>query len=245
MGSPDVLDFDRLLAPIPGENPAGRSLRADYSHTSLYPAIKAGERVAAWSDEQDAKTADHRAQWKRLLELAPKTIAEESKDFEIAAWLSEALVREHGYAGLRDGFRLMRELAEAFWDNLYPLPDDEGMATRTAPLAGLNGEESEGVLLAPILGVPITAAGSIRPLTLADYRRAADLDRLSDPGKRAQRIEQGAITARMKTGIRWRRLLRPFEKRSKQAGASCGASQTACSTSWMAWSRSWRREARI
>jgi type VI secretion system protein ImpA len=201
MASPEVLDFDQLLTPIPGENPAGRPLRADFSPTSLYQAIKgarsaarAGERNTAWSDEPDAQIAEHRANWKRLFELAPKAIAEESKDFEIAAWLSEALVREYGYAGLRDGFRLMRQLAETFWDNLYPLPDEEGLATRTAPLAGLNGEESDGVILAPIAGVPVTAAGSCRPLTLADHRRAVDLERLSDPDKRAQRIEQGAVT---------------------------------------------------
>jgi type VI secretion system protein ImpA len=49
------------------------------------------------------------------------------------------------------------------------------------------------VILAPIAGVPVTVAGSCRPLTLADHRRAIDLDRLSDPDKRAQRIEQGAV----------------------------------------------------
>ena len=202
MGSPDVLDFARLLAPIPGENPAGRPVRADFSPTSSYQAIKdarsaarAGERSAAWSDEQDAQSADHRAHWKRLLELGPKAIAEESKDLEIAAWLTEGLVREHGYAGLRDGFRLMRELAETFWDTLYPLPDEEGSATRTAPLAGLNGEESDGVILAPIAGVPVTAAGSCRPLTLADYRRAVDLEQTLRSGQAgaADRARHGHV----------------------------------------------------
>jgi type VI secretion system protein ImpA len=201
MRSPDVLDFTRLLTPIPGENPAGRPLRADFSPTSLYQAIKdarsaarAAERSAAWSDEEVPQAADARAGWKRVLEAAPQAIAEESKDIEIAAWLTEALVREHGYAGLRDGFRLMRELVESFWDGLYPLPDEEGLATRLAALAGLNGEESDGVIIAPITGVAVTAAGSIRPLTLADYRRALDLEQLSDPDKRAQRIERGAVT---------------------------------------------------
>ncbi len=200
MGSSDVLDFARLLTPFPGENPAGRPLRADFSPNSIYQLIKdarsaarASERSVAWSDDQETSTADHRAQWKRLLEFAPKAIAEESKDIEIAAWLTEALVREHGYAGLRDGFRLMRELVESFWDNLYPLPDEDGLTTRLASLAGLNGEDSDGVIIAPIAGIPITAAGSSRPLTLSDYRRALDLDRLSDPDKRAQRIEQGTV----------------------------------------------------
>jgi type VI secretion system protein ImpA len=201
MGSPDVLDFARLLTPIAGENPAGRSLRADFSSTAVYRLIKdarsaarAAERSGVWSDDQEAQATDPRAEWKRLLELAPKAIAEESKDIEIAAWLTEGLVRKHGYAGLRDGFRLMRELAESFWDNLYPLPDEEGLATRLAPLAGLNGEESDGVIIAPIAGVAIATGEGGEPLTLADYRRALDLDRLSDPDKRAQRIQQGAVT---------------------------------------------------
>jgi type VI secretion system protein ImpA len=188
------------LAPIAGENPAGRPLRADFSPTATYQAIKdarsaarAAERSAAWGDEQETQAADARTQWKRVLELAPKAIADESKDLEIATWLTEGLVRQHGYAGLRDGFRLLRELIEAFWDNLYPLPDEEGLATRLACLAGLNGEESDGVIIAPIAGVSVTVAGSCRPLTLADYRRALDLERLVDPDKRAQRIEQGAF----------------------------------------------------
>ncbi len=201
MGTPEILDFERLLTPIPGENPAGRPLRADFSPTAVYRAIKdarsearAGERSAAWGEDRETQSADPWTAWKRLLELAPKAIAEESKDIEVAAWLSEGLVREHGYAGLRDGFRLMSQLVESFWDTLYPLPDEDGLATRLAPVAGLNGEESDGVLIAPILNIPITAADSSPPLSLADYRRAVDLDQVTDPAKRTQRIEQGTVT---------------------------------------------------
>jgi type VI secretion system protein ImpA len=42
--------------------------------------------------------------------------------------------------------------------------------------------------------VPVTAAGEGRGLTLADYREAIDLDRLSDPDRRAQRLAQGAVS---------------------------------------------------
>jgi len=146
-----------------------------------------------WGDDHDAQAAGPRVPWKRLLELAPQALAEESKDIEIAAWLTEALVREYGYAGLRDGFRLLRELVELFWDGLYPLPDEDGVATRLAAVAGLNGDESDGVLIAPIANVPVTVAGGCRALSLADYRRAIDLERVADLEKRAQRIEQGVI----------------------------------------------------
>jgi type VI secretion system protein ImpA len=98
---------------------------------------------------------------------------------------------------LRDGFRLLRELIERFWDNLYPLPDEDGLHGRLAPLAGLNGEGSDGVLIRPIFNVPLTSDGNIQALSYADYQQAADLSRLTDPDKRAQRISQGAITSQM------------------------------------------------
>ena len=201
MASPGVLDFAWLLAPISGENPAGRPLRSDLSPTSVYHAIKdarsaarAAERSVVWSDDATTQSETPRKEWKRLVELAPKVIAEESKDLEVAAWLTEGLVREHGYAGLRDGFSLMRQLIESYWDTLYPLPDEDGLATRLAPVVGLNGEDSDGVLIAPITNIPVTVAGSDPPLSVADYRRALDLDRMTDPDKRAQRIEQGVVT---------------------------------------------------
>jgi type VI secretion system protein ImpA len=198
MVSPEILDFARLLEPIPGENPGGRPLRADTSPDSLYYRIKdaraaarAVERNLVFEEEAPQKSGED---WRPVLELVPRALAEESKDLEITAWLTEALVREHGYAGLRDGFRLVRSLVENFWDALYPLPDEEGILDRVAPLAGLNGEGGDGVLVRPILNVPITAAGTHRALSCSDYQQAADLERLGDPDKRAQRIERGAIT---------------------------------------------------
>jgi type VI secretion system protein ImpA len=201
MASSELLDFDRLLTPIPGENPAGEALRENFSPNSSYSAIKtareaarAAERQMVWDgDEPTGPPAD----WDPILKLGPEIIAEQSKDLEIGAWLTEALIREHGFAGLRDGFRLLRELAEQFWDNLYPLPDEDGVLTRVAPLAGLNGVEADGVLIKPIVNVPITAPGTHRAFTLADYQRAFDLSRVSDPDKRSQRIDQGTATLEM------------------------------------------------
>jgi type VI secretion system protein ImpA len=198
MATLDILDFERLLAPIPGDNPAGEALRENYSPNSSYSAIKtareaarAAERNIVWEgDEPVGSPAD----WDPVLKIGPKILAEESKDLEVAAWLTEALIREHGFAGLRDGFRLMRELAENFWDYLYPLPDEDGVSTRVAPLAGLNGVEADGVLIKPIANVPITAPGLHRAFTQADYKRAYDLSRVSDPDKRSQRISQGTVT---------------------------------------------------
>jgi type VI secretion system protein ImpA len=201
MASSEILDFTRLLEPIVGDNPAGLPLRADFSPSSIYYRIK-DARAAARASERSMVFEEDRQQvgapdWKPVLELGCQVLAEQSKDIEIAAWMTESLVRQYGYAGLRDGFRLLRELIERFWDNLYPLPDEDGLHGRLAPLAGLNGEGSDGVLIRPIFNVPLTSDGNIQALSYADYQQAADLSRLTDPDKRAQRISQGAITSQM------------------------------------------------
>ena len=199
MGSSQILDFDQLLEPIAGDNPAGVDLRADGSPTSVYYQIKDARNTARDAERKnifDDEPADGPGpgappDWKPVLQLAPQIIAEQSKDLGVVSWFIEGLVRRDGFAGLRDGFRLARELVERFWDGLYPLPDDEGILTRVAPLAALNGVEAHGVLLTPMTTIPITGGSGEEPLSLVDYKRAVDLDRVEDPEKRAQRIAQG------------------------------------------------------
>ena len=192
MGSPEVLDFDRLLAPIPGENPAGEDPRQDFSPGSTYREVRArrsearqAERSMVYEDESPGPPAD----WRPILELGTKLLAEEAKDLEAAGLIIEALVRREGIAGLRDGFRLARELCERFWDNLYPMPDDEGIVTRVGPLSGLNGEDSDGLLMGPISRLPVTGGSTVGPFSAVDHKMALDLERIEDPGRRAARME--------------------------------------------------------
>jgi type VI secretion system protein ImpA len=204
MASPELLNFSQLCTPISGDNPAGKSLREDFSAKSSYQAIKDAQKAARDAERAAlreegagdlyARLAACRAAWKPVLQLADRITTDESKDLQVVSWWIEALLRIHGFAGLRDGFRLARELIEAFWDQLYPLPDDEGIATRVGPLAGLNGIESDGVLVNPLLNLPITAAGSERAMSLIDFQQAGDLERIQDPSRRSQRVQDGAIT---------------------------------------------------
>ncbi|WP_119459039.1 type VI secretion system protein TssA [Rhodospirillaceae bacterium SYSU D60014] len=203
MSSPDILDFERLLAPIPGDRPAGADLRQDTSPNPIYYRIKdarsaarAAERsLEALDDESDMEreAAAPLKDWRTVLDLAPKVLAEQTKDLEVTAWLIEGLVRLHGFAGLRDGFRLARGLVEAFWDDLYPAEDEEGVLTKVAPLAGLNGEGAEGALIQPIRKIPITDGADPGPFGLWHYEQASKLLEVSEE-KREQRIAAGAVT---------------------------------------------------
>ncbi|MDB5306033.1 MAG: hypothetical protein JWO38_235 [Gemmataceae bacterium] len=195
MPSPDALDFAKLLAPIPGDKPAGADLRANAGPTSVYYQAKDGRSTARAAERQmeggleDAAPPD----WKVVVTAASKALAESTKDLELAAYLIEGLCRTHGFAGLRDGFKLARGLVEQFWDGLYPTPDEEGVATRVAPLTGLNGDDSEGTLIAPINRIPIADSPTHGRLTHASYLQAAATAKILDPKVREKKIAAGAM----------------------------------------------------
>lgn len=134
MASPQTLDFDALLAPVPGENPAGKPVRYVGPYDAIQEARRADDDLAQGEWKRDIKTAD----WLGVIAIATETLAAKSKDLQIAAWLVEALVKRHGFPGLRDGLRLLRELHERFWDALYPSIEDGDLEPRIAPLEWLN-----------------------------------------------------------------------------------------------------------
>ena len=198
MASPDILDFEALLQPITDESPGGENLREDVSPTSVYYQIKdaraaarAAERAAIQMGELEEGSSPH---WRTILDLGPEALGTRSKDLEIVAWLTEALVRRHGFAGLRDGYRLARELVERFWDDLHPMPDEDGIETRVAPLTGLNGEGAEGTLQVPIALAPMTEEGDQGAFCLWRYRQAQEVSKIDDSELVEQRVKAGDPT---------------------------------------------------
>jgi type VI secretion system protein ImpA len=195
MPSPDVLDFAKLLAPIPGDKPAGEDLRANAGPSSPYYQVKDGRSNARAAERrmeggvEDPTPPD----WKVVVTSATKALTESTKDLELAAYLIEALCRTNGFAGLRDGFKLARGLVERFWDGIYPTPDEEGVPTRVAPLSGLNGDDAEGTLIAPINRVPIADSPSAGRLTYANYLQAVATDKILDPKVKEKKIADGAM----------------------------------------------------
>jgi type VI secretion system protein ImpA len=194
MSSPAILDVDALLAPIAGPSPAGVDLRASADFNSAYNLLKPARSDAGKRERQMAQGLDVAApNWQIFIDTAPGVIAGQSKDMEIATWLTEALLRQHGFAGLRDGFRLLRGMVETYWDNFYPARDGEGDETRVRPLRDLNGEEKDGTLIRPIYSVPLLRGKGGGRYDRIQYEEAASLE-LLDPVKQQERIGGGAPT---------------------------------------------------
>ena len=84
--------LEMLLMPVPGEAPTGTDLRRDNSARSLYFQLK-DARTAARASERAAEAAGEvgglAAEWRTVFDIAQTSIAQHSKDLEIAAWLIE------------------------------------------------------------------------------------------------------------------------------------------------------------
>jgi len=198
MGSPAAIDFERMLAPLQGENAAGEDLRADTSPSSAYYRLKDARKSARAKERtlavDDTQIPDTRADWRPVFDQSVELLSTRSKDLELVAWLTESLVRLHGFAGLRDGFRFTREFVDQYWDSFYPSLGEDGMEERVAPLAGLNGQDAEGTLIVPIRNVAITEEHSVGPFATWHFQQAVALQQLADPEVRERRIEAGAVS---------------------------------------------------
>lgn len=194
MPTPEIFDIEALLGPISDERPVGDDPRLDSSPTSLYYQIKDARNQARAAERQQLMTGEGEpADWGPLLELVPEALGSTAKDLELTTYFIEALCRDFGFAGLRDGFRLVRELVDRFGDDIYPTPDEDGLETRLAPLTSLNGDGGDGTLIAPIRMIPITQSPDGSRFGLADYQQAQNLERLTGEARDRQ-LEQGIPT---------------------------------------------------
>jgi len=137
---------DELLSPIPGAKPGGSDLRYD----PVFDKIKEARREDDDAPQGDWQTTRKTADWPLVIKLSKDVLAKKSKDLQIAAWLSEALLHREGFAGLRDGIDLVTGLLDSFWDDLYPEIDEGDLEMRVAPLEWIGLKLDQPVRLAPI-----------------------------------------------------------------------------------------------
>jgi len=170
-----MLDFDKLLAPISGDNPSGKDVRYELTYDQIKEARRSDDTLSRGDWQREVKTSD----WKTVKELATTTLIKESKDLQIAGWLTEALTWLHGFAGLKDGLHLIRELLNQFWETVYPEIEDDDLDYRVSPLEWL-----DNTFAVTIKQIPINEQ-SDHLLNLFDHDRVVRIENLKAQDKNA------------------------------------------------------------
>src|SRR4029453_6441525 len=117
------------------------------------------------------RTDTKSANWNQVIKLTTEAISTTTKHLQAAAWLTEALVKLHGFDGLRDGLKFVRGLHERFWDHVYPEADEDGLDARANSLAWLSNQ-----LARSIKEVPITAAQGRGNYSYFQWQQSEEFD---------------------------------------------------------------------
>jgi type VI secretion system protein ImpA len=192
----ETADLEAILAPLDGDQPTGADLRQDFAPTSIYFRLR-DARAAARDAERQAETEGGDeglpALWRPVATLAIGALKSNSKDLEVATWLTEALVRIAGLRGLMAGATVLGGLVDKFWDGVFPMPDEHGMETRLAAVAGLSGQGADGTLMQPLRKTVVFRRADGSPFGFWQYQAALELSGISDPARRTQRIDAGVV----------------------------------------------------
>ncbi len=146
LSRPPVIDINALLQPIAPDAPSGQYMRYEGVYDEIAEARRADDILAQGAWKEELKVADYNT----VISLSVPLLEKETKDLQIAAWLTEALVAEHGFAGLRDGLKLVTSLINTFWESIYPAADDGDEEGRANALAWIDREAAFHVRRAPI-----------------------------------------------------------------------------------------------
>jgi type VI secretion system protein ImpA len=158
MPSPSILDFNALIAPIPGANPAGNGSLPFELREKLEEGRKELNPEDYAPDDPKRPDKPKKADWAAIHRLAQDTLTKTSKDLLLAARMTEALTKLHGFAGLRDGLRLLRELVEKCWDRLNPPIEDGDLDVRAGPFYWLDDADRGALFPYTIRTAPLVSA---------------------------------------------------------------------------------------
>lgn len=146
----EVVNVETLIAPLAGEAPVGENLQ----YSGLYDEVREARRNEESLEQGEWKRETKVADWDKVETLTSEALATKTKDVQIAAWLAEALTRNHGFAGARDGLKIARGLLENFWDTLYPEIDEGDFEGRANNFAFMDKQVALALRETPIVGTP-------------------------------------------------------------------------------------------
>ncbi len=138
---------ERLLPPVSAASAVGPSLRYDPIYDRLRELRREDDTTlpqGVWQTDQ--KLAD----WKALEALCLEVLDKQSKDLQVAAWLLEAWLHLHGFAGVSEGLALMVGLCELYWVDLHPQIEGGDVEFRNGPLVWINNKLPVRLKLCPL-----------------------------------------------------------------------------------------------
>lgn len=117
------MELAAVAQPLEMSPPCGE----DMSFSAEFDAITEARRFDDPSLDQGEWVTDlKQADWPEVVRICTDLLAHRTKDLRLAVWLTEALTKTQGAAGLTQGYELLTDLCANHWADVHPQPDDDG-----------------------------------------------------------------------------------------------------------------------
>ncbi len=192
-----LLSLEHLTAALSPENPTGPFLR----YEPIYDQIREARREEDNTLSQGIWQTDvKRADWLLVEALCVEVLHNQSKDLQIAAWLTDAWTVLDHLKGATQGLILMQGLCTTHWLALHPAileSDPETIEYRLSLFEWMDEQLAKRLLFIPL--TYCEAGENLSGLTLASWLEATNLEviaKRSPEGKNilAQAEAKGKIT---------------------------------------------------
>jgi type VI secretion system protein VasJ len=111
IGTEHSMDLSELgTQPISSDKPAGRDIRYEPSFDELQTEV----------DKLSSPSLAGSVNWDRVCRLASDILISKSKDLLVTSYLAVALIHTRGSDGFALGLKILSDLVERFWADLYP-----------------------------------------------------------------------------------------------------------------------------
>ncbi len=138
--------LSRLLTPVSEDAPSGTDLRYDPRYAAVKEARREDPDLPSGEMDAPRKLAD----WPQTVALATALLEKDTKDLQLAAWLTEALLRKEGVSGLITGLQFFEGLLQQYWESVFPLIEDDDIELRAGPIEWVGARLDIAVRQAPI-----------------------------------------------------------------------------------------------
>lgn len=181
-----MTDIEALLKPISDVSPSGEDLLFSVEFDAIAEARRADDPSL---DQGEWVTDLKEANWAFVDDRTTHLLATRTKDIRLAAWLTEAWAKRHGFAGLRDGYTLLAGLCERYWDTLNPVSEDGDIQQRVGNIAWLLSRSTQLMRELPLTQVDGAKFG------MADWEVAGHIaNAIKRNPQEADELSRGKIT---------------------------------------------------
>ncbi len=144
-----IIDVEQLLAPVSNDQPAGRNIE----YEQVYNEIReARESDPDYLPQGEWATELRKADWGKVVRLSSQVLRKESKDLQVACWLIEGLSQQNGINGLLEGVGFMTPFVQTYWQNGWPVLDEDGIAIRHGMINRLDRQLAQMLHCYPLFG---------------------------------------------------------------------------------------------